>query len=233
MAGADPAELFVLREMEMQAVLLVPLVVEGGTWGLDRGLRRPAARLPRGRAPPGRARRGADRRPARGLRARGASAARLPRDACLALERARGEGRGHQPAHRRGRPARRRRRGGARPRPRGGAQRRAGRGAARHRQGSRARGDPEQARLAHGRGVERHADASRGRRADPAADPVAPGDPPDRAPPPRALGRGGLPGQARGTRDPARGPDRRGLRRLPGDDRGPAVPGVARGGGSA
>lgn len=32
--GADPAELFVLREMEMQAVLLVPLVVEGGTWGL-------------------------------------------------------------------------------------------------------------------------------------------------------------------------------------------------------
>ena len=32
--SADPAELFVLREMEMQAVLLVPLVVEGGTWGL-------------------------------------------------------------------------------------------------------------------------------------------------------------------------------------------------------
>jgi len=32
--NADPAELFVLREMEMQAVLLVPLVVEGGTWGL-------------------------------------------------------------------------------------------------------------------------------------------------------------------------------------------------------
>jgi putative nucleotidyltransferase with HDIG domain len=33
-AGADPAELFVLREMEMQAVLLVPLVVETQTWGL-------------------------------------------------------------------------------------------------------------------------------------------------------------------------------------------------------
>ncbi|MFL5920503.1 MAG: HD-GYP domain-containing protein [Gaiellaceae bacterium] len=33
-AGADPAELFVLREMEMQAVLLVPLVVAGQTWGL-------------------------------------------------------------------------------------------------------------------------------------------------------------------------------------------------------
>ena len=33
-AGADPAELFVLREMEMQAVLLVPLVVAGHTWGL-------------------------------------------------------------------------------------------------------------------------------------------------------------------------------------------------------
>jgi putative nucleotidyltransferase with HDIG domain len=33
-AGADPAELFVLREMEMQAVLLVPLIVEGQTWGL-------------------------------------------------------------------------------------------------------------------------------------------------------------------------------------------------------
>jgi putative nucleotidyltransferase with HDIG domain len=32
--GADPAELFVLREMEMQAVLLVPLVVETQTWGL-------------------------------------------------------------------------------------------------------------------------------------------------------------------------------------------------------
>ena len=32
--GADPAELFVLREMEMQAVLLVPLVVEGEPWGL-------------------------------------------------------------------------------------------------------------------------------------------------------------------------------------------------------
>jgi putative nucleotidyltransferase with HDIG domain len=33
-AGADPAELFVLREMEMQAVLLVPLMVEAQTWGL-------------------------------------------------------------------------------------------------------------------------------------------------------------------------------------------------------
>ncbi|HSB38055.1 MAG TPA: HD domain-containing phosphohydrolase [Gaiellaceae bacterium] len=33
-AGADPAELFVLREMQMQAVLLVPLVVAGRTWGL-------------------------------------------------------------------------------------------------------------------------------------------------------------------------------------------------------
>jgi putative nucleotidyltransferase with HDIG domain len=32
--GVDPAELFVLREMEMQAVLLVPLVVAGRTWGL-------------------------------------------------------------------------------------------------------------------------------------------------------------------------------------------------------
>jgi putative nucleotidyltransferase with HDIG domain len=33
-AGADPTELFVLREMEMQAVLLVPLVVEARSWGL-------------------------------------------------------------------------------------------------------------------------------------------------------------------------------------------------------
>jgi putative nucleotidyltransferase with HDIG domain len=33
-AGADPAELFVLKEMEMQAVLIVPLLVEGNTWGL-------------------------------------------------------------------------------------------------------------------------------------------------------------------------------------------------------
>jgi putative nucleotidyltransferase with HDIG domain len=33
-AGADPAELFVLREMDMQAVLLVPLIVEAETWGL-------------------------------------------------------------------------------------------------------------------------------------------------------------------------------------------------------
>src|SRR6266576_344073 len=32
--GADPAELFVLREIEMQAVLLVPIVVEGRGWGL-------------------------------------------------------------------------------------------------------------------------------------------------------------------------------------------------------
>jgi putative nucleotidyltransferase with HDIG domain len=32
--GADPAEVFVLREMEMQAVLLVPLVVENRPWGL-------------------------------------------------------------------------------------------------------------------------------------------------------------------------------------------------------
>ena len=32
--GADPAEVFVLREMEMQAVLLVPLVVEKCPWGL-------------------------------------------------------------------------------------------------------------------------------------------------------------------------------------------------------
>jgi putative nucleotidyltransferase with HDIG domain len=33
-AGADPAELFVLRELEMQAVLMVPLVVEARSWGL-------------------------------------------------------------------------------------------------------------------------------------------------------------------------------------------------------
>jgi len=32
--GADPAELFVLREMEMQSVLIVPLTVEARTWGL-------------------------------------------------------------------------------------------------------------------------------------------------------------------------------------------------------
>ena len=32
--AGDPAELFVLREMEMQAVLLVPLVVETRAWGL-------------------------------------------------------------------------------------------------------------------------------------------------------------------------------------------------------
>jgi len=32
--GADPAELFVLREMDMQAVLLIPLVSEGEPWGL-------------------------------------------------------------------------------------------------------------------------------------------------------------------------------------------------------
>ena len=31
---ADPAELFVLREMDMQAVLLVPILVEGQAWGL-------------------------------------------------------------------------------------------------------------------------------------------------------------------------------------------------------
>jgi putative nucleotidyltransferase with HDIG domain len=33
-ADADPTELFVLREMDMQAVLLVPVVVEGQSWGL-------------------------------------------------------------------------------------------------------------------------------------------------------------------------------------------------------
>ena len=32
--GADPAELFVLREMEMQSVLIVPLLVVARTWGL-------------------------------------------------------------------------------------------------------------------------------------------------------------------------------------------------------
>jgi putative nucleotidyltransferase with HDIG domain len=32
--GADPAELFVLKEMEMQSVLIVPLAVEARTWGL-------------------------------------------------------------------------------------------------------------------------------------------------------------------------------------------------------
>ena len=32
--GADPAEVFVLREMEMQAVLLVPIVADGRVWGL-------------------------------------------------------------------------------------------------------------------------------------------------------------------------------------------------------
>jgi putative nucleotidyltransferase with HDIG domain len=32
--GADPAELFVLREMEMQAVLLVPIVADAQVWGL-------------------------------------------------------------------------------------------------------------------------------------------------------------------------------------------------------
>ena len=122
---ADPAELFVLREMEMQAVLLVPLVVEGRTWGLDRGLRLAPALLPRSRAAPRRARRGADRRPPGSLRARGARAAPLPRDSCLALERTRGQGRGHERAHRGSRPARRRRRGRARAGPRSGSQRRA------------------------------------------------------------------------------------------------------------
>jgi len=33
-AGADPAELFVLREMEMQSVLIIPLIIETATWGL-------------------------------------------------------------------------------------------------------------------------------------------------------------------------------------------------------
>jgi putative nucleotidyltransferase with HDIG domain len=33
-AGADSAELFVLREMEMQSVLIVPLTIETLTWGL-------------------------------------------------------------------------------------------------------------------------------------------------------------------------------------------------------
>ena len=32
--GADPAELFVLREMEMQSVLIIPLIIETATWGL-------------------------------------------------------------------------------------------------------------------------------------------------------------------------------------------------------
>jgi putative nucleotidyltransferase with HDIG domain len=32
--GADPAEVFVLREMDMQAVLLIPLVAENEPWGL-------------------------------------------------------------------------------------------------------------------------------------------------------------------------------------------------------
>src|ERR1041384_7331794 len=32
--AADPAELFVLKEMEMQSVLIVPLMVETRTWGL-------------------------------------------------------------------------------------------------------------------------------------------------------------------------------------------------------
>jgi len=32
--GADAAELFVLREMEMQSVLLVPIVADGRVWGL-------------------------------------------------------------------------------------------------------------------------------------------------------------------------------------------------------
>src|SRR5439155_20990192 len=32
--GADPAELFVLREMDMQAVLLIPLVSDNEPWGL-------------------------------------------------------------------------------------------------------------------------------------------------------------------------------------------------------
>jgi len=32
--AADPAELFVLSEMDMQAVLLVPILVEGEAWGL-------------------------------------------------------------------------------------------------------------------------------------------------------------------------------------------------------
>jgi putative nucleotidyltransferase with HDIG domain len=32
--GADPAELFVLREMDMKSVMLAPIVVEGRGWGL-------------------------------------------------------------------------------------------------------------------------------------------------------------------------------------------------------
>ena len=114
----------------------------------------------------------------------------LPRDARLALERARGQGRGHERAHRRGRPPRRRRRRRARPRPRGGAQRRAW--AVLHDIGKVR--VPEAILNKPGSLTDDEWKVMRthpgGRRADPPADPVAPGDPPDRAPPPRALGRG-------------------------------------------
>ena len=63
----------------------------------------------------------------------------------------------------------------------------------------------EQARPADRGRVGGDAHAPGGRRADPAADPVARRRIlPDRAPPPRALGRHGLPGPARRSRDPAR-----------------------------
>src|SRR5256884_453071 len=133
-----------------------------------------------------------DRQVARGLSyylADYPSTAALPRDACLALERARGEGRRYEPAHRGGRPARRRGRRGARSRPRRRAQRRAWSRPPRHRQGSRSGVDPQQARPAHRRGVDGHEDPPRGRRAHPQADPVSERDPADRAAPPRALDR--------------------------------------------
>ncbi len=56
---------------------------------------------------------------------------------------------------------------------------------------------------------------------------------PDRATPPRALGRHRLSGRARRQGDPARREDRGGLRRVPGDERGPAVPPVTFRGGCA
>ena len=171
--GADPAELFVLREMDMQAVLLVPIVVEGRGWGLIEvydtrsrvfsGLERHLAEVA-----------------ATQLGSLLASyeheerAQRLYGETLrVTLERPRGQGCKHRPPHRRGRQARSRRCDRARARARCGAQRRARRRPPRHRQGAGPGVDPQQAGTADPERVGDHEDASRGRRAHPPADPVA------------------------------------------------------------
>ena len=207
---------------------MLPLARRRRRLGARRDLRRPPARVRRRRRGARRARRRPGRVAARPLRPGGGRPAALLRDAQLALERARGEGRLHRRPRAGGRRPRRRRRAPRRPR----AARRSTRSSSAPCCTTSARSaipesilnkpgplDDEEWEIM--RTTPRPASASsrRSRRSPPCCRSSA------RA---TSAGTARLPGPARRRRDPARRAHRLGLRRLPRDDRAAAVPRGAR-----